>query len=62
MTASLNGADEPKPQVQLRFSVSGVDALVRYPVLLSHAAEIDERVSRELLNVIASSEKPAAAR
>jgi small-conductance mechanosensitive channel len=42
------------PQVQLHFSPGGVEALVRYPVQLQHAAEIDERVSRELLNVTAS--------
>ena len=40
--------------MQLRFSASGVDAIVRYPVQLTHAAEIDERVSRELLNVIST--------
>jgi hypothetical protein len=40
--------------VQLRFSASSVDAIVRYPVQLSQAAEIDERVSRELLNVISA--------
>jgi len=39
-------------QVQLSFSASGVEALVRYPVQLQHAAEIDERISRELLNVV----------
>lgn len=38
--------------VQLSFSASGVEALVRYPVQLQHAAEIDERISRELLNVV----------
>jgi hypothetical protein len=47
---------DAQPQVQLRFSASGVDAIVRYPVHLQHAAEIDERVSRELLNVISSHE------
>jgi hypothetical protein len=31
-----------------------VDALVRYPVELQHAAEIDERVSREVLNVVSA--------
>jgi hypothetical protein len=31
-----------------------VDAIVRYPVQLQYAAEIDERVSRELLNVISA--------
>lgn len=52
--ASSHAASDPQPQVQLRFSASGVDALVRYPVHLTHAAEIDERVSRELLNVISA--------
>jgi small-conductance mechanosensitive channel len=50
--ASGHAAGEPEPSVQLRFSAAGVDALVRYPVQLTHAAEIDERMSRELLNVI----------
>jgi hypothetical protein len=40
--------------VQLRFSADGVEALVRYPVQLQHAAEIDERVSQVLLNVISN--------
>jgi small-conductance mechanosensitive channel len=59
--ASSNVAGDVQPQVQLRFSATSVDALVRYPVQLTHAAEIDERVSRELLNVI-SAHEPAAAR
>lgn len=46
-------AGDAHPQVTLKFSVDGVEALVRYPVHLQHAAEIDERVSRELLRVIA---------
>jgi len=50
--ASSNTTGDPQPQVQLRFSAASVDAVVRYPVQLTHAAEIDERVSRELLNVI----------
>ena len=52
-------AGDPQPQVQLRFSAAGVDAIVRYPVQLTHAAEIDERVSRELLNVISSHDAAA---
>ncbi len=50
--ASSHESGDPQPSVQLRFSASSVDAIVRYPVQLSLAAEIDERVSRELLNVI----------
>jgi small-conductance mechanosensitive channel len=48
-TTSAHPVCEVRPQVQLRFSAAGVDAVVRYPVQLQHAAEIDERVSRELL-------------
>lgn len=50
-TSSTSGGDA-QPRVQLSFSATGVEAHVRYPVHLQHAAEIDERVSQELLNVI----------
>jgi small-conductance mechanosensitive channel len=50
-SSSVGGA---QPQVQLHFSAAGVDALVRYPVQLQHEAEIDERVSQQLMKVIAS--------
>ena len=53
-TAAAHGTGDAQPQVQLRFSAAGVDAIVRYPVELQHAAEIDERVSREVLNVISN--------
>jgi hypothetical protein len=39
--------------VQLRFSPAGVEALVRYPVHLQHEAETDERVSQEIIKVLA---------
>jgi small-conductance mechanosensitive channel len=48
----LQAGGDAQAQVQLRFSASGVEALVRYPVQLQHAAEIDERMSRELLKVV----------
>jgi len=61
-TAQVHGAADAQPQVQLRFSAEGVDAIVRYPVELLHAAEIDERVSREVLHVISSEHSaPSAA-
>ena len=50
----MEQSSDVQPQVQLHFAAAGVKASVRYPVLLRHAAEIDERVSRELLNVISS--------
>ncbi|MET0280351.1 MAG: hypothetical protein ABW278_04395 [Steroidobacteraceae bacterium] len=48
-----HGPQDVEPQVQLRFAAAGVEALVRYPVTLQDAAEIDERMSRALLAVIA---------
>jgi len=41
-----------KPNVQLRLTTSGLEALVRFPVDLRHAGEIDERVTRELLKAL----------
>jgi hypothetical protein len=43
------------PQVQLQYSTSGVQALVRYPVPLDRASEVDERVSRALHEIVRSS-------
>jgi small-conductance mechanosensitive channel len=51
-TTMSSGGGDALPTVQLTYSVKGVDANVRYPVHLSHAAEIDERMSRTLLQVI----------
>jgi len=39
-----------QPSVQLQFTASGMEALVRYPVALRHAMEIDERVTRAIMN------------
>ncbi|HEV7716164.1 MAG TPA: mechanosensitive ion channel domain-containing protein, partial [Steroidobacteraceae bacterium] len=51
-TTASHAGGEAQTQVQLRFSATSVEAIIRYPVQLKLAAEIDERVSRELLNVI----------
>lgn len=51
-TAASDLGGDARPQVQLKYSATGVEAHVRYPVHLRHAAEIDERVSQELSNVI----------
>ncbi|HEV2386532.1 MAG TPA: mechanosensitive ion channel family protein [Candidatus Acidoferrales bacterium] len=40
------------PKSQLRFTPSGIEVVIRFPVDLQHAAEIDERISRELLNAL----------
>lgn len=50
---TLSGAGgNAAPTVQLSYAAKGVDARVRYPVNLTHAAEIDERMSKALLQVI----------
>ena len=51
-TTLSSAGGEALPTVQLSYSAKGVDAHVRYPVHLPHAAEIDERMSRGLLQVI----------
>jgi small-conductance mechanosensitive channel len=56
--ASSHAGGDPQPQVQLRFSAASVDATIRYPVHLAHAAEIDERVSHEVLNVVSAHDLP----
>jgi small-conductance mechanosensitive channel len=60
-TTASSAVGGAKPQVQLHFSAAGVEALVRYPVQLQHEAEIDERVSKELMKVISSSAVAAQA-
>jgi hypothetical protein len=51
-TTASASVGNPLPQVQLHFSASGVEALVRYPVQLQHEAEIDERVSQALTGIV----------
>jgi small-conductance mechanosensitive channel len=45
-------ASELLPQVFLRFSPAGVEALIRYPVPTERATEIDDRVAEALLKVL----------
>jgi small-conductance mechanosensitive channel len=51
-SSSVAAATTAHPQVQLRFSASAVEALVRYPVEIQHAAEIDEKVSEAVIEAI----------
>ena len=48
--SSSSEAEEAQAQVQLRFSSGSIDATVRYPVPLQRAAEVEERMSRALLD------------
>jgi small-conductance mechanosensitive channel len=41
-----------EPRVLMRFSATGVEAVIRYPVDLKNAAEIDERVWHEILQAL----------
>ena len=49
-TSSSSGGDV-QPRVQLRFSATGVDAHIRYPVHLQNAGEMEERVSQAVFSV-----------
>jgi small-conductance mechanosensitive channel len=51
-TTATAGADL-QPRVQLNFTATGIEARIRYPVHLSDAAQIDDRVSQELIPVVA---------
>jgi small-conductance mechanosensitive channel len=53
-TTASSAGGSAEPQVQLHFSGGAVEAHVRYPVHLQHAAEIDERVTEALAKVLAS--------
>jgi small-conductance mechanosensitive channel len=47
-TTSLPAPTEVAPQVQLLFSPTGAEAKVRYPVPRNRSAQVDERVSQQL--------------
>jgi hypothetical protein len=42
----------PAPVGKVQFSDTGLEFAVRYPVEIQHAAEIDDQVTRKLLEVI----------
>jgi hypothetical protein len=54
-TAASHSAEEVQIYVQLRFSSGLVEAIVRYPVPFQRAAEVEERMSRELLDALRDS-------
>jgi small-conductance mechanosensitive channel len=51
-TATSGSSADLQPRVQLNFTTTGVEARIRYPVHLRDSAEIDDRVSQELLPVV----------
>jgi small-conductance mechanosensitive channel len=54
-TSASGSVSDATPQVQMRLADGKMQALIRYPVHLQHAAEIDERVAQAVLKVIADS-------
>ena len=55
MERALNSAriKEFTPESRLRLTGSGLEIVIRYPVELSSAADIDDRITRELIEAIA---------
>jgi len=51
-TLNISPIRDLRPSSRLRLISSGVEAVIRYPVSLQNAAEIDDRVTRELLQYI----------
>jgi small-conductance mechanosensitive channel len=51
-TAVSHSTEDAQIYVQLRFSSGLVEAIVRYPVPFQRAAEVEERMSRELLDAL----------
>ncbi len=51
-TLNTTPIHELRPTSRLRLTSSGLEAVIRFPVSLQNAAEIDDRVVRELLHAI----------
>jgi len=42
----------PRPVSRVRLSQSGLEVVIRYPLELEKAAEIDDKITRELLDAL----------
>jgi small-conductance mechanosensitive channel len=42
----------PKPVSRLQLAQGGLEVVIRYPLLLGNAAEVDDHITRELLNAL----------
>lgn len=59
-TLGATSTTEFRPRTRLVFTGNGLEAVIRYPVTLQNAAEIDDRVTRELLDALNDhQQKPA---
>jgi small-conductance mechanosensitive channel len=51
-TLGYTSPGEFRPRTRLRFTGTGLEAVIRYPVTLQNATEIDDRITRELLDAL----------
>lgn len=51
-TLSFSLPNELKPQSRLQLTSAGIEAVIRFPVDYQDAADVDDRIIRELLNAI----------
>ena len=56
-TLAVMPMDALQPKSRLHLTQSGLEVVIRYPVDLFHATEMDDRVTRELLKVVDSDPK-----
>jgi small-conductance mechanosensitive channel len=53
METTLNmPVDMPQPQLRMRFAQSGPEVMIRYPVTRDKATEVDDQITRALLDVM----------
>jgi small-conductance mechanosensitive channel len=57
MSLSSFSAAELKPRVRIHFTTSAIEVIVRFPVVLDKAGEIDERIVGEIFAAIAHEPK-----
>ena len=53
--------NSPVPRAHLQFTETGLEFVVRYPVEISHGADVDDQVTRKLMEVIGSQPELKAA-
>ena len=51
-TLGYTSAGEFRPRTRLLFTGGGLEAVIRYPVTLQNATEIDDRITREVLDAL----------
>ena len=51
-TLGYTSTGEFRPRTRLLFTGSGLEAVIRYPVILQNATEIDDRITREVLDAL----------